>query len=260
MKVRCLQWNSDWQDSQANLDRLEEWMRQYMPKERSVDSSASVLVLPELFTSGFSMKPEQFSEPLQGVVTTQLSKLAMEYHCYLIAGVAVDEKGAYRNSALVFNPDGVLLSHYIKQRSFSYAGENLVYQSGEKTALYEIEGVICASFICYDLRFPELFRAVAKSAEVIFVIANWPGSRQSHWEALLKARAIENQCFIVGVNRIGTDGNNLTYIGGSMVVNPLGDVIVYASKVDESIDVDLPIDQVKETRTAMPFLQDMFED
>lgn len=262
MKISCLQWNSDWEDSQANLDRLESSIKLATANDFSASNRPSVVVLPEMFNSGFSISPENFAEPLDGSLVETLSSLAKSYHCYLIAGAAIEEGETeqthkFENSALVFNPAGQLINHYVKQKSFSFANEQQVYATGHKSKPFEIGGVQCALFICYDLRFPELFRRVAKSAEVIFVIANWPEERQAHWEALLKARAIENQCFIIGVNRTGTDGNGLNYIGGSMVVSPLGETLAYGERSDEVVQATLTTALAKETRQSFPFLQDL---
>lgn len=262
MKVSCLQWNSDWEDSQANLDRLEAAIKLATANDFSGSNRPSVVILPEMFNSGFSISPESFAEPLDGPLFETLSSLAKNYHCYLIAGAAIEEGETeqthkFENSALVFNPAGQLISHYVKQMLFSFAKEQQAYSPGHKSKPFEIGGTPCATFICYDLRFPELFRAVAKSVEVVFVIANWPEERQLHWEALLKARAIENQCFMIGVNRIGTDGNGLSYAGGSMVISPLGEVLVQGSPTDELIQVTITDSLAKETRQSFPFLQDM---
>ena len=176
MKVSCLQWNSDWEDTQSNLDRLESSIKLATANDFSASSRPSVVVLPEMFNSGFSLSPQNFAEPLNGsLVEESLAALAKKYHCYLIAGVAIEvgeteQTHKYENSALVFSPVGQLLNHYVKQKSFSFAKEQQVYSSGHKSKIFEVGGVPCALFICYDLRFPELFRRVAKSAEVIFVI------------------------------------------------------------------------------------------
>ena len=128
---------------------------------------------------------------------------------------------------------------------------------GNEQVVFEVDGIKSSIFICYDLRFPELFRKVAKDINVIFVIANWPEVRQPHWESLLQARAIENQCFIVGVNRIGKDGNDLIYGGGSNVFSPLGENLSRGGKNQEYIVTDLDTAEVGAVRERFPFLQDM---
>ncbi len=257
MKIASLQWSGVWEDSSSNIvflnTQLSEIMAQKGPK-------VEVVVLPELFHSGFSMHPELFT-PTAGDLLTGLAKLAGQFGIYIIAGVAEAEVDGediiFRNSAWVFNPSGQRSARYIKQMPFSYADEQAIYEPGDQSSVFDVNGVTCSLFICYDLRFPELFRKVAREVEVIFVIANWPESRQSHWETLLKARAIENQCFIVGVNRVGRDGNDLNYIGGSMVINPLGEVLSYGKAADEVVITEIETLQVQQVRKRFPFLQDM---
>ncbi len=256
MKIASLQWNGVWEDSSSNVDALRSQLNEIMGQGQKVD----VAVLPELYQSGFSMHPERFTSRTDELLSN-LAMLAGEFGIFLIAGVAeteVDgEDTLFRNSGWVFNPYGQRSARYIKQMPFSYANEQAIYLPGNQSCLFDLNGVTCSLFICYDLRFPELFRKVVREAEVIFVIANWPESRQSHWETLLAARAIENQCFIVGVNRVGRDGNDLNYIGGSMVINPLGEVLSYGKATDEVVVTEIEVLEVKLVRKQFPFLQDM---
>ncbi|NPA72485.1 MAG: carbon-nitrogen family hydrolase [Gammaproteobacteria bacterium] len=285
MNIIMVQWAADWQDSEANLVRLQAWFAEQSALF-SLDVKATeemVVVLPELFHGGFSMSPELFAEPLEGAFILALQALANRYHCTLIVGAAIavthawtdmsshpladtnnaltksktkSKVVAYQNSGLVISASQGLIAHYVKQKQFRFAHEQNHYVSGNKKGQFRIGDTACALFICYDLRFPELFRAVAETTEVMFVIANWPQSRQAHWETLLRARAIENQCFVVGVNRVGRDGAGLTYSGGSMVINPLGEVIEYADVTQTIGVVILQVEQVSATRKAFPFLKD----
>lgn len=260
MKIASLQWSGIWEENRSDIDslhsKLSEIMGQRGPQAQKID----VVVLPELFHSGFSMHPERFTS-MADELLSNLAKLAGLFGIYIIAGVAETELDRedviFRNSGWVFNPSGERAARYIKQMPFSYINEQAVYLPGNQLCLFDVNGVMCTLFICYDLRFPELFRKVAREVAVIFVIANWPESRQSHWETLLKARAIENQCFIVGVNRVGRDGNDLNYIGGSMVINPLGEVLSYGQVTDEVILTEIETLQVQQVRKQFPFLQDM---
>lgn len=260
MKIASLQWNGVWEQNSPNIDSLRLQLSQIMGQKGQLKQKVDIVVLPELFHSGFSMHPERFTSTADQLLTN-LAHLAGEFGIYIIAGVAVAEvvreETIFRNSGWVFSPSGQSSAPYTKQMPFSYANEQAIYLPGNQPTLFDLKGVTCTLFICYDLRFPELFRKVAREVEIIFVIANWPESRQSHWETLLKARAIENQCFIVGVNRVGRDGNDLTYIGGSMVINPLGEVLSYGKATDEFIMTDIETLQVKQVRKQFPFLQDM---
>lgn len=262
MKIASLQWSGVWEENSSNIDSLHSQLSQIMGQGGQQAQKIDVVVLPELFHSGFSMHPERFTS-MAGELLNNLAKLAGEFGIYLIAGVAEAEVDGediiFRNSAWVFNPSAGRAARYIKQMPFSYANEQAIYLPGNQPSLFDVNGIMCSLFICYDLRFPELFRKVAREVEVIFVIANWPESRQSHWEILLKARAIENQCFIVGVNRVGRDGNDLNYIGGSMVINPLGEVLSYGQVTDEVIFTEIETSQVQQVRKQFPFLQDMLD-
>ena len=161
------------------------------------------------------------------------------------------------NIALVFDSHGKEVAKYSKLHPFNYANEGKYFASGNETIKFELDGVACSVFICYDLRFPEIFRQIAEEVEVIFVIANWPHTREMHWQNLLIARAIENQCFIVGVNRIGNDGVGLKYNGSSMVINPSGEVLLQTDKITEYDTCDIDISMVSKARKSFPFLEDI---
>ncbi|WP_321324443.1 nitrilase-related carbon-nitrogen hydrolase [Thiomicrorhabdus sp.] len=270
MNILSIQWSPIWQDNQANLRLLQENFEanlnsslQTSPKKTSL--KIDLVILPELFHGGFSMQPERFAESIDGEVSQILAGLAIKYSVAIVAGVAQKQvrttchgqETKFYNRALVFDSNGQQIGAYTKQKLFSYAHEQQTYSEGHQPVIVDIKGQPFAVLICYDLRFPELFRQVAKQVKGIIVIANWPASRQTHWEALLKARAIENQCFMVGVNRIGQDGNGLDYIGGSMVVSPLGEVIAYGGEMDKTMTASIDISQTNLVRQQFPFLDDM---
>jgi predicted amidohydrolase len=157
----------------------------------------------------------------------------------------------------VFDKLGHELAKYSKLHPFNFANEGKYFDAGDDIITFELEGTACSVFICYDLRFPEVFRQVSKDVEVIFVVANWPNSRQRHWEMLLIARAIENQCYVVGVNRIGKDGVGQKFNGSSMVIDPLGEVLLHTNKTNEYSVCDLSLNKVAMVREKFPFLSDM---
>jgi len=265
MKITCVQFNPVWQDVAANITKLNRQFANQIAQEKP-----DVVVLPELFHCGFSMETSTVVESRDGELYQALSQLAKTYAVTLIAGLALKTQGSSSippaleaalskpsNVALVFDPCGNEQACYIKNHAFSLVGEQRYYQQDSSQVIFKIGQTPCSVFICYDLRFPELFRKVAKAASVIFVIANWPVTRQMHWQALLTARAIENQCFVVGVNRTGLDGNGLQYVGGSRVMNPMGETLC-VMKEDELIQtVAIEPAQVQYTRERFPFLQDM---
>lgn len=249
MKIASIQLDIAWEDKQQNLAKVAS-----LVKAAKTDG-CDLVVLPEMFHTGFSMKT--LAEAENGETVSKLAALAKQYDMNLIAGVALQAREKAKNIALVLDRTGTVISSYTKNHPFSFAKEGDYFVAGKDQVVFEIDGVKASVFICYDLRFPELFRKVARQVQVIFVIANWPESRQAHWEALLKARAIENQCFMVGVNRIGTDGNGLSYVGGSMVIDPLGNQVSYGQADQEVVFTDISIEQVADIRKKFPFLKDM---
>jgi predicted amidohydrolase len=185
-------------------------------------AGADLLVLPEMCTTGFTMDVDVFAARDSGASVNALGKLAADHGLWLIAGLSMRRNGRYLNSALAFAPDGSLVATYDKQRLFAYARETEVYTPGTSPCVIQIGGVSVALFVCFDLRFPELFREVGPEVDACVVIANWPSARHRHWEVLTQARAIENQCYVVAVNRIG-EGDGLHYSGGSAIFDPWGE-------------------------------------
>lgn len=205
------------------------------------------------------MEPSEHAVPLDSPDVHALAALAAECGVHLLAGVAARETVAgrevYQNTALLFGPTGELELSYRKQKLFAYANEHGAYEPGSGPAIAMVRGVRLSLFICYDLRFPELFRAVAPDTDAILVIANWPSGRRPHWDALLPARAIENQCYVVGVNRTG-DAGGLSYDGGSAAFDPWGERLVPSG----AGYVTLSAERVAEIRHRFPFLRDLVRD
>jgi len=185
-------------------------------------AGADLLVLPEMCTTGFTMEVNVFAAHDNGPSVNALGRLASDHGLWLIAGLSMRRDGRYLNSALAFAPDGSLVATYDKQRLFAYARETEVYTPGTSPCVIQIGAVSVALFVCFDLRFPELFREVGPEVDACVVIANWPSARHRHWEVLTRARAIENQCYVVAVNRIG-EGDGLHYSGGSAIFDPWGE-------------------------------------
>ena len=262
MKVLVMQWNAIWQDTKANLNKIEEKLPNLLNQSHD---NIDLVVLPEIFHAGFSMQPELFAESIEGEVSQTLANLAKENSVNIVAGVAQrkvrshcdGQQVSFFNTALAFNAKGEQVGSYAKQKLFSYASENKTYTAGYKPEIIHISGEPFALFICYDLRFPELFREVANQVKGFIVLANWPETRQAHWEALLKARAIENQCFVIGVNRIGQDGTSLHYSGGSSVLSPQGELLLYMEKKTKFSAVEINLHEVDEVRKQFPFLKDI---
>jgi omega-amidase len=252
VNVVCVQLDIAWEDRAANFAKV-----------RSLLASAAVesgwlIVLPEMFSTGFSMNVAGVCEGEPRPAEAFLAELAGESGAAVLGGVvtrAADGRG--RNEAVLVAPGGEELARYTKMHPFSYAGETEHYAPGDRPVVVEAAGVKLSPFICYDLRFPEVFRgAAAGGAEVLAVIANWPEARQGHWRTLLRARAIENQAYVIGVNRTGADPN-VTYAGGSVIVDPRGAVVAQAGAEEGTIAAGLDLAALREYRREFPALADM---
>ena len=251
LRIALIQQDTVWQNPVANLTRAREFVGQ------AARAGARVAVFPELFTLGFTMAPEPFAEALPGPTSEALSALSREFSLYLV-GSAVEAHAPHpRNAAFVTAPDGSLLAAYRKLHPFSYGDENLHYSGGTECPVFEIDGIPCGLQICYDLRFPEPFRALAaKGAEVVFVPANWPARRISAWSTLLAARAIENQLAICGVNRVGRDALGLDYPGRSAIHDCFGELVAAGNATEGLVIGDIDLVQLRAWRQRFPALQD----
>ncbi|MBI9099818.1 MAG: hypothetical protein JEY91_15165, partial [Spirochaetaceae bacterium] len=221
------------------------------------DEDCDMAVFPEMFSTGFSMNNAAIAEKTNGFLLDRLKKIGGNRGIAIIAGMAEKVENSYENRAYVINSDGEVLGHYTKNYSFSYSGEDKKYRSGDNQLIFDLNEVSSSVFICYDLRFPELFRKVSPLVSVMYIIANWPEERIEHWNTLVKARAIENQCFVVAVNRTGIDGYGLEYNGQSKVIDPLGKEISPFYKNDELIMVEIDERETAFVRERFPFLKDM---
>jgi len=242
-----------WESKETNFAKAREYVK------RASEEKCDIVVFPEMFNTGFSMNAGTMAEEENGETSVLLSGLAREYGLNLIAGLAMKraDESRGRNCALAYDRSGRLLASYSKRYPFSFAGEDRHYTAGTDTVLFSVDDMPSSVFICYDLRFPEVFRSVARDVHAIFVIANWPFSRVDHWETLLRARAIENQCFVIGVNRTGSDGNYITYPGASHTYDPMGNDLSPARIQDEVLTVEFDPREVLRVRERFPFLKDM---
>jgi omega-amidase len=255
LRVALGEYDTGWHDPEGSLARAESVV------SAAAAAGAELVVLPEMCTTGFTMEAAAHAEPLDGPSVGRLAGIAARHGVRLLAGVATHEPeraGAvpYFNSALLFDGDGALVAHYRKQRLFGFAREDAAYAAGDAPAIATLGGVRLALFICYDLRFPELFRAVSPEVDGIVLLANWPAARRAHWDVLVRARAIENQCFVVAVNRVG-EGGGIAYDGGSVIYDPWGDRIdepAAAGQGPRSATIDPGV--VAAIRTRFPFLED----
>ena len=254
MDVCAIQYDIAWEDKAANFARVRALLAGADP------APGGLIVLPEMFATGFSMNVAAICEGRERAAEGALAEFAAERGCAVLGGVvtrAADGRG--RNQAVLVGPDGRELARYTKMHPFSFAGETAHYAPGERPVVVEWGGAKLAPFVCYDLRFPEVFRSVtASGAEVLAVIANWPASRREHWRTLLRARAIENQAYVVGVNRIGADPN-VAYSGDSLIVGPRGEVLADAGTGQCTVCTRLDLGGLRAYRKEFPALKDMKE-
>ena len=248
LRLTLIQLDTAWEDPAANLEKASKLIA------LSAKEKASVAALPEMCTTGFSMEAHTIKGSEAG---EELSALASAHRICILGGVAAPSVGKGLNKALAFDGSGALVSEYSKMHPFSLAGEDKHYAPGKEPVTFDLAGVSSSVFICYDLRFPEVFRRVARAVKVIYVLANWPAGRQEHWHTLLRARAIEDQCFVAGVNRVGTDGNGIAHAGGSCVYGPFGQEFLIAGDKEGAYTVDLDLSLADSVRAQYPFLNDM---
>ncbi|HEV2394673.1 MAG TPA: nitrilase-related carbon-nitrogen hydrolase [Verrucomicrobiae bacterium] len=253
MNVVALQLDSAWEDKPANFAIVRGLLAKAPPPK------GSLVVLPEMFATGFSMNTGAIAEAYGGETENFLAELARQYDVCLVAGAAMRGRdGRARNKALVFSNTGKLLAFYAKMRPFTPGGESEHYVAGEKPVAFRWADCSVCPFVCYDLRFPELFRQAAldHQPELFVVIANWPEKRLQHWVRLLQARAIENQAYVAGVNRVGSDPF-YSYPGRSLVVDFNGDILADAGTSQGSTRAALDLAALRKYRQGLPFLADM---
>jgi len=222
--------------------------------EEAAAGGARLALLPEMFSTGFSMDSRRIAQPPGGPSESFLREQSARLDLWILASVPEAGEPSPRNMALLVSPDGSVV-RYAKIHPFSYAGEDRVYTAGDRVVTAEIEGMRVTPLVCYDLRFPEPFRTAADETDLFAVVANWPDQRREHWRALLRARAIENQAYVVGVNRAG-DGNGLHYAGDSAAIAPLGETIVEADDREQVLFADVDPGVVRKLRSRFPALDD----
>jgi omega-amidase len=247
INVALVQADLAWEDKRANLDKFDKLLG-------TVPSGTDLVVLPEMFNTAFSMEPEKLAEAPDSETTAWLKKKAVEKKVAITGSLIITEDGKYYNRLIWMFPDGTY-QYYDKKHLFTLAGEQHHYTAGTEKLVVEFKGWKFCPLICYDLRFPAWIRNT-EDYDCLVVVANWPEKRIIHWEHLLYARAIENQCYLVAVNRVGKDGNGLDHNGVSMVINPLGKPLVKATEIETILYVTLNYEAVTKTRKEMPFLND----
>ena len=247
MKVALFQTKLAWEQPETNRKFIEEYFL-----NETIDFD--LFVLPEMFTSGFTMHPEKISETMQGETISWLKKLAKIKNCAITGSLVIHENDNYYNRMVFVHPSGKI-DAYDKRHLFTLAGEEKVYTKGNEKAIVNYNNWNICLQICYDLRFPVFARNV-ENYDLLLYVANWPKVRIMAWDALLKARAIENMTYTIGVNRIGTDANALEYPGHSKVIDFLGSEILSCESESGVFIIEIDKNQQTQTRQKMNFLND----
>ena len=249
MRVAAIQHDIVWEQGEQTRARVRPMIAE------AAAGGARLIVLTEMYATGFSMEPERIAEDEGGPNEQFLIDAAAEHGAHVIASIAQrGADGQYRNNAVLARPDGTV-TRYAKIHPFTFAGEHERYAAGTGHCTVDVDGLRVSLFVCYDLRFADEFWVLARDTDVYVVPANWPQPRHEHWRALLRARAIENQAYVVGVNRVG-NVRGLAHSGGSAIIDPLGVPLVEGDDQEAVLIADIDPVTVKNVRTSFPFLDD----
>lgn len=275
LTITTIQAKLQWEDKAANL-------QQFSEKINGIREHTEVVVLPEMFSTGFSMKPEVLAERMDGPTVQWMKKTAAAKRVILTGSLIIEEEGNYFNRLIWMLPNGEY-GYYDKRHRFAYAGENEHYTAGKKRLIASVKGWKINLLVCYDLRFPVWSRQTPErdpaqpetesrdtsnrqlpidgkpdglEYDLLIYVANWPERRSHAWKTLLQARAIENQSYVVGVNRVGEDGNAIAHSGDSMIIDPLGEVLYHGVKEEAVFTYTLRKERLEEVRSRFPFWRD----
>ncbi|CAL2103935.1 Omega-amidase YafV [Tenacibaculum sp. 190130A14a] len=248
LKIALIQSDLVWESPDKNRE-------QFKRKIAAISEEIDLIVLPEMFTTGFSMNPKKIAETMQGETVHWMQELAEEKRCAITGSIVIIENDQYYNRLLFIHPSGKI-EYYNKKHTFTLAGEDKVYTAGKEKLMVNYQGWKICPLICYDLRFPVWARNV-ENYDLLLYVASWPKPRIEAWDSLLKARAIENMSFTIGVNRVGVDGNDYQYTGNTVCYDTLGNCIAKNNDGEETVlVVTLDKEKQNETRTRFQFLED----
>ncbi len=261
LTITTIQADLHWQDKDANLRMLED-------KLRNIEEKTEIIVLPEMFSTGFSMQPTEYAEAMDGETMGWMRDMAAKYRVVLTGSIIIEEDDKYYNRLIWMLPNGQYWS-YDKRHLFAFAGEDEHYTAGNRRLIASVKGWKINLQVCYDLRFPVWARQHAPvegedktlnpEYDILLYVANWPERRSHAWKTLLCARAIENQCYVVGVNRVGKDGNDIYHSGNSMVIDPLGEVLYHMANEEDTFTITLQKEHLDMVRSKFPFWRDADE-
>ena len=248
LNVAIIQANLAWENPIQN--RLN-----FTQKIEGLTNTVDLIVLPEMFTSGFTMSPQLVAETMDGATVQWMLALAKQKTAAIVGSIVIEDSGQYYNRLVFVHPDGKIDS-YNKRHTFTLAGEDKVYAKGDQVVIVDYKGFKIKPLVCYDLRFP-VWARIQDNFDILLYVANWPTKRITAWDTLLQARAIENMCYCIGVNRVGLDANNYEYPGHSAAYNVLGDLLTNLKPNIEGVtEVVLSKSHVDNTRNKLKFLED----
>ncbi|MCG2613025.1 amidohydrolase [Terrimonas sp. NA20] len=252
LTISTIQTSLHWENKEANLSMLEE-------KIMAIKEKTEIVILPEMFSTGFSMRPEALAEKMDGVTVEWMKRIAAFKRIILTGSLIIEEDGNYYNRLIWMLPNGQY-GVYDKRHRFAYAGEDDHYTAGSKRLIASVKGWRINLLICYDLRFPVWARQQSQPEgpeyDLLIYVANWPERRNLAWKTLLQARAIENQSYVVGVNRVGDDGNGIHHSGDSMVIDAMGEVLYHKQEDEDIFTITLQKEPQETIREKLPFLKD----
>jgi predicted amidohydrolase len=248
LNITLVQTDLTWENPEANCSHLGKMIS-------GIDSSTDLIILPEMFTTGFTMETDKFAETMDGASVEWMKNVANKLKTGLVGSLIIKD-GQNNFNRLIYVSDQGKVNCYDKRHLFRMAGEDEKYAAGSRRIIIEIKDCKILPLICYDLRFPVWSRLVKNEADLIIYIANWPERRATHWHTLLRARAIENQVYVAGVNRIGKDGSGIQYSGGSVAIDPLGTEICHLSSNEVAKTVRLSKRQLDNYRQKFPVWKD----
>ena len=247
IRIAYFQQDIVWENSNDNIKKIDKVLS-------TLEDKTDLFILPEMFHAGFTMNPEKVFEKMDGVLVKWMKSSAIKHNVTIIGSVIISDNGSFRNRLLVVKPSHEI-DFYDKRHLFSIGGENEKYKEGDKRLITEVGGWRILPLICYDLRFPVWSRC-RNDYDLLIYIANWPETRREVWKTLLKARALENQCFVIGVNRVGADNLN-SYVGDSMVIDAKGEIISSAGdRKEEVVYVNLDFSKLLGFRKKFPIWKD----
>ncbi|MFK4998292.1 carbon-nitrogen family hydrolase [Bacillus sp. N9] len=251
-KVGCIQMDIAFGNPMGNFTRAEQWF------EKAAKEQCTVVVLPELWTTGYDLtRLNEIAHHEGRDVIAFLQEQAKKHQFHIVGGsVANKTDDGVKNTMYVIDKEGKLVHEYSKLHLFQLMDEHLYLQAGDDETNFTLDGEEAASFICYDIRFPEWLRKpVLNGAKALFVVAEWPIQRLDHWQTLLKARAIENQCYIIACNRVGEDKNNV-FAGHSLIIDPWGTIIAEGGNGEELVVGEVDLNEIQEIRSRIPIFDD----